>query len=41
MYGFSESHFIRACGVYNAGTVETREDVLSLAEKTAEKMCSS
>jgi multimeric flavodoxin WrbA len=41
MYGFSESHFIRACGVYNAGTVEAREDVLSLSEKTAEKMCSS
>jgi multimeric flavodoxin WrbA len=40
MYGFSESHFIRACGVYSAGTVETKEDVLSLAEKTAETICS-
>lgn len=39
-YGFAESHLIRACGVREAGEVEKREDVMRLAEATAEKICS-
>jgi len=38
-YGFAESHLIRACGVREAGAVEAREDVMKLAETTAEKLC--
>jgi multimeric flavodoxin WrbA len=38
-YGFSETHLIRACGVSAPGEVENRADVMTLAEKTAEKLC--
>ncbi len=38
-HGFSETHLIRACGVREPGEVEAREDVMRLAETTAEKMC--
>jgi multimeric flavodoxin WrbA len=38
-YGFSESHLIRACGVREAGEVAANEDVMKLAETTAEKIC--
>ena len=37
-YGFKESHLIRACGVFNKGDVEGREDVMRLAEETASKV---
>ncbi|MHC1728380.1 MAG: flavodoxin family protein [Syntrophobacteraceae bacterium] len=40
-YGFKESHLIRACGVREAGTVETRRDILTLSEEVARKVCSS
>ena len=40
-YGFKESHLIRACGVREAGDVETRQDILTLAEETARKVCSA
>ena len=40
-YGFKESHLIRACGVQEAGDVETRQDVLAQAEEIARKLCSS
>jgi len=39
-YGFVESHLIRACGVREQGEVEAHEDVMKLAETTAEKICS-
>jgi multimeric flavodoxin WrbA len=39
-YGFAESRLIRACGVREAGEVAAREDVMKLAETTAEKICS-
>ena len=38
-YGFSETHLIRACGVSDAGEVESRGDVMRLAEETAVRMC--
>jgi multimeric flavodoxin WrbA len=38
-YGFTESYLIRACGVREAGEVAAREDVMKLAETTAEKIC--
>lgn len=38
-YGFSENHLIRAFGVNEPGEVRTHEDVMRLAEKTAEKIC--
>jgi multimeric flavodoxin WrbA len=38
-YGFRESHLIRAFGVNEPGEVASREDVMGLAEKTAEKLC--
>ncbi len=38
-YGFTESRLIRACGVREAGEVAAREDVMNLAETTAENMC--
>ena len=38
-FGFKESHLIRACGVREAGEVETRQDILTLAEETARKVC--
>ncbi len=40
-YGFSESHLIRACAVPGPGDIETRQDVLALAEETARKICSN
>ncbi len=40
-YGFSESHLIRACGVAGPGDIESRQDVLTLAEETARKVCSN
>lgn len=38
-YGFSETLLIRACGVGAPREVESREDVMMLAEKAAEKLC--
>ncbi len=38
-YGFTETHLIRALGVPAPGDVKTREDVMKLAETTAEKIC--
>lgn len=40
-YGFKESHLIRACGVRDAGDIETRQDILALAEEIARKVCSA
>ncbi len=37
-YGFEGSHLIRACGVRDKGEVEACEDVMRLAEETAEKL---
>jgi multimeric flavodoxin WrbA len=37
-YGFSDSYRIRACGVFQKGEVETREDIIKLAEETARKI---
>ena len=37
-YGFSDSYQIRACGVFNKGDVESREDIMKLAEETARKI---
>jgi multimeric flavodoxin WrbA len=41
MYGFSESHLIRAFGVSEPGQVKSQEDVMRLAETTARKLCSA
>jgi multimeric flavodoxin WrbA len=38
-YGFVESHLIRACGVREQREVEAHEDVMKLAETTAERLC--
>ncbi len=38
-YGFSETYLIRACGVREPGEVAAHEDVMKLAETTAEKIC--
>ena len=38
-YGFTESYLIRAFGVGEAGEVENRQDVMRLAEETAERVC--
>jgi multimeric flavodoxin WrbA len=38
-YGFAETHLVRACGVRELGEIETREDVLTLAETTAARIC--
>jgi multimeric flavodoxin WrbA len=38
-YGFSERHLIRACGVRGQRELETRQDVMRLAETTAETLC--
>lgn len=40
-YGFKESHLIRACGVRDAGDIETRQDILTAAEEVALKVCSA
>lgn len=37
-YGFKESYLIRACGVYNIGDVEKRDDIIDLIDKTANKL---
>ena len=37
-YGFDNCHLIRACGVMDKGEVETREDIMNLAEETARKL---
>ncbi len=37
-YGFDETYLVRACGVGDAGEVETHEDVLKMAEETAQKL---
>jgi len=37
-YGYNDSYLIRACGVLDKGEVETREDVLKLADDTAVKV---
>ncbi len=37
-FGFTETRFIRACGVGGPGEVESRQDVLSLADRTAEEL---
>jgi len=37
-YGFVETHIIRAFGVSQPGEVESHEDVMKLAETTAEKV---
>jgi len=39
-YGFNDNHLIRACGVFDKGAVETRQDVMQLAEATAKKLLS-
>jgi hypothetical protein len=39
MFGFSERHLIRACGVREPREVKDHQNVMMLAEKTAEKMC--
>jgi multimeric flavodoxin WrbA len=38
-YGFQESHLLRACGVQEAGDIETRQDILTAAEEIARKVC--
>jgi multimeric flavodoxin WrbA len=38
-YGFTESYLIRAFGVGEAGEVVSQQDVMRLAEQTAEKVC--
>ena len=38
-YGFSATHLIRACGVREPGEAAAHEDVMKLAEETAEKTC--
>ncbi|RLC07708.1 MAG: flavodoxin family protein [Deltaproteobacteria bacterium] len=37
-YGFAETYLVRACGVYDKGEAEAREDLMRLAEETAEKV---
>jgi multimeric flavodoxin WrbA len=38
-YGFVERHLIRAYGVNKPGEVQDHEDVMRLAEETAERLC--
>ena len=38
-YGFVERHLIRAYGVNKPGEVQDHEEVMRLAEKTAERLC--
>ena len=40
-YGFDETYLVRACGVGDAGEVETHEEVLKMAEETAQKLMGS
>ena len=37
-YGFSDSHLIRACGVFSEGDVDSREDVMKVAEEAAKRV---
>ena len=37
-YGFEQTHLIRACGVFDKGDAESREDILKLAEETVDKI---
>ncbi len=37
-YGFEESHFIRGCNIRELGDVQARDDLMELAERTAEKI---
>lgn len=37
-YGFEDVRLIRACGVFDAGAVEKRADIMGLVEKTAEEL---
>lgn len=39
-YGFDDNNLIRACGVYDKGDAESRQDVMQLAEDTAAKLLS-
>ena len=39
-HGFTDTRLIRAFGVSAPGEVETHEDVMGLAEKTAKEICS-
>ena len=38
-YSFSEGHLIRVCGMLDKDDIEARQDVFTLAEKTAEVLC--
>ncbi|MGD9973078.1 MAG: flavodoxin family protein [Desulfatirhabdiaceae bacterium] len=40
-YGFQDNHLIRACGVMGPGDVESRTDVMALAEKIALNLVSA
>lgn len=40
LYGFSPQSSIRACGVYEKGDAAKREDIMKLAEATAEQLVS-
>ncbi|MCL5123495.1 MAG: flavodoxin family protein [Deltaproteobacteria bacterium] len=40
-YGFKESYLIRACGVRDAGDIESRQEVLEQAEEIARKVYSA
>ena len=37
-YGFKDNHLIRACGVRDAGDIESREDVMKAVEETIKKL---
>lgn len=37
-YGFNDNHLIRACGVFDKGDIEKRQEVLQMAEDTARKL---
>ena len=39
-HGFEESHVIRGCDMRELGDAEAREDIMTPADKTAEKMMS-
>ena len=40
-YGFRDNHLIRACGVMGPGDVQSRADIMELAEKTADRLVSA
>lgn len=39
MQGFSETHFIRACGVNKPAEVQSHEEVMKSADRIAEELC--